>query len=63
VIEAFGNFVMSGNFVIGIIVFTNPVIVNFVVITRAPAVSRKWRPLHLDAMPGQARRSTPTVAG
>src|SRR4051812_19201599 len=29
VIEAFGNFVMSGNFVIGIIVFTILVIVNF----------------------------------
>src|SRR4030095_3266772 len=32
VIEAFGNFVMSGNFVIGIIVFAILVIVNFVVI-------------------------------
>src|SRR5262245_66408414 len=35
VIEAFGNFVMSGNFVIGIIVFTILVIVNFVVITKS----------------------------
>src|SRR5579863_4310055 len=34
VIQAFGNFVMSGNFVIGIIVFTILVIVNFVVITK-----------------------------
>src|SRR5436305_1314049 len=34
VIEAFGNFVMSGNFVIGIIVFIILVIVNFVVITK-----------------------------
>src|SRR5579883_3163379 len=34
VIEAFGQFVMSGNFVIGIIVFTILVIVNFVVITK-----------------------------
>ena len=34
VIEAFGNFVMNGNFVIGIIVFTILVIVNFVVITK-----------------------------
>ncbi|MBE0704295.1 MAG: FHIPEP family type III secretion protein, partial [Afipia sp.] len=34
VIEAFGSFVMSGNFVIGIIVFTILVIVNFVVITK-----------------------------
>src|SRR5690606_39170332 len=34
VIEAFGGFVMSGNFVIGIIVFAILVIVNFVVITK-----------------------------
>ncbi len=34
VIEAFGNFVMGGNFVIGLIVFTILVIVNFVVITK-----------------------------
>ena len=34
VIQAFGNFVMGGNFVIGIIVFTILVIVNFVVITK-----------------------------
>ncbi len=32
VIEAFGNFVMGGNFVIGIIVFAILVLVNFVVI-------------------------------
>src|ERR1700753_670764 len=34
VIQAFGNFVMGGNFVIGIIVFAILVIVNFVVITK-----------------------------
>src|SRR3546814_3447622 len=34
VIEAFGNFVMGGNFVIGLIVFAILVIVNFVVITK-----------------------------
>ncbi|MCB1990174.1 MAG: FHIPEP family type III secretion protein, partial [Geminicoccaceae bacterium] len=33
VIEAFGGFIMSGNYVIGIIVFAILVIVNFVVIT------------------------------
>jgi flagellar biosynthesis protein FlhA len=33
VIQAFGHFVMGGNFVIGIIVFTILIIVNFVVIT------------------------------
>src|SRR6266852_3577347 len=40
VIEAFGNFVMGGNFVIGIIVFTILVIVNFVVITKGAAARR-----------------------
>ncbi len=34
VIEAFGQFVMGGNFVIGIIVFAILVIVNFIVITK-----------------------------
>ena len=34
VIEAFGNFVMRGNFVIGIIVFGILIIVNFIVITK-----------------------------
>ncbi len=34
VIEAFGNFVMGGNFVIGIIVFGILVLVNFIVITK-----------------------------
>src|SRR4051812_45180228 len=34
VIEAFGHFVMSGNFVIGVIVFAILIIVNFVVITK-----------------------------
>jgi flagellar biosynthesis protein FlhA len=40
VIEAFGRFVMGGNFVIGIIVFTILVIVNFVVITKG---ARPWK--------------------
>src|SRR5690606_38080687 len=34
VIQAFGHFVMSGNFVIGVVVFTILIIVNFVVITK-----------------------------
>src|SRR5215470_14544549 len=34
VIAAFGNFVMGGNFIIGVIVFTILVVVNFVVITK-----------------------------
>ena len=43
VIEAFGNFVMGGNFVIGIIVFTILVIVNFVVITKGSGPHRRSR--------------------
>src|SRR3546814_17522994 len=34
VIEAFGSFVLSGNFVIGILIFSILVIVNFVLITK-----------------------------
>ncbi|MFQ5619341.1 MAG: flagellar biosynthesis protein FlhA [Rhodospirillales bacterium] len=54
VIEAFGGFVMSGNFVIGIIVFGILVIINFIVITkgsgRIAEVSARFT---LDAMPGK----------
>jgi flagellar biosynthesis protein FlhA len=54
VIEAFGNFVMSGNFVIGIIVFTILVIVNFVVITKGSGrIAEVAARFHLDAMPGK----------
>ena len=54
VIQAFGGFVMGGNFVIGIIVFSILVIVNFIVITkgsgRIAEVSARFT---LDAMPGK----------
>jgi flagellar biosynthesis protein FlhA len=54
VIEAFGNFVMSGNFVIGIIVFAILVIVNFVVITKGSGrIAEVAARFHLDAMPGK----------
>jgi flagellar biosynthesis protein FlhA len=54
VIEAFGYFVMSGNFVIGIIVFTILVIVNFVVITKGSGrIAEVAARFHLDAMPGK----------
>src|SRR3954453_13742024 len=54
VIEAVGNFVMSGNFVIGIIVFTILVIVNFVVITKGSGrIAEVAARFHLDAMPGK----------
>ena len=54
VIEAFGNFVMAGNFVIGIIVFIILVIVNFVVITKGSGrIAEVAARFHLDAMPGK----------
>jgi flagellar biosynthesis protein FlhA len=54
VIQAFGNFVMAGNFVIGIIVFTILVIVNFVVITKGSGrIAEVAARFHLDAMPGK----------
>ena len=54
VIEAFGNFVMAGNFVIGIIVFTILVIVNFVVITKGSGrIAEVSARFSLDAMPGK----------
>jgi flagellar biosynthesis protein FlhA len=54
VIEAFGNFVMSGNFVIGIIVFIILVIENFVVITKGSGrIAEVAARFHLDAMPGK----------
>lgn len=54
VIEAFGNFVMGGNFVIGLIVFIILVIVNFVVITKGSGrIAEVAARFHLDAMPGK----------
>jgi flagellar biosynthesis protein FlhA len=54
VIQAFGRFVMGGNFVIGIIVFTILVIVNFVVITKGSGrIAEVAARFHLDSMPGK----------
>ena len=54
VIEAFGNFVMGGNFVIGIIVFGILVIVNFIVITKGSGrIAEVSARFSLDAMPGK----------
>ncbi len=54
VIQAFGSFVMSGNFVIGIIVFAILVIVNFIVITKgASRIAEVSARFTLDAMPGK----------
>ncbi|QEX18286.1 flagellar biosynthesis protein FlhA [Hypericibacter terrae] len=54
VIEAFGNFVMSGNFVIGVIVFAILVLVNFIVITKGSGrIAEVSARFSLDAMPGK----------
>ncbi len=54
VIEAFGNFVMRGNFVIGIIVFGILIIVNFIVITKGSGrIAEVAARFTLDAMPGK----------
>ena len=54
VIQAFGNFVMGGNFVIGIIVFGILVIVNFIVITKGSGrIAEVSARFSLDAMPGK----------
>lgn len=54
VIETFGNFVMGGDFVVGIVAFTILVIVQFVVITNgAGRVAEVVARFTLDAMPGK----------
>jgi len=54
VIEAFGNFVMGGNFVIGIVVFAILMIVNFIVITKGSGrIAEVAARFTLDAMPGK----------
>src|SRR6218665_2028560 len=54
VIEAFGNFVTRGNFVIGVVVFIILVIVNFIVITKGSGrIAEVAARFSLDAMPGK----------
>jgi flagellar biosynthesis protein FlhA len=54
VIEAFGEFVVGGNYAVGIIVFAILVIINFVVVTKgAGRVSEVSARFTLDALPGK----------
>ncbi|MDR3221573.1 MAG: flagellar biosynthesis protein FlhA [Candidatus Accumulibacter sp.] len=54
VIDAFGHFLVGGNYAIGIIVFAILVIINFVVITKgAGRVAEVGARFTLDAMPGK----------
>ncbi len=54
IIEAFGSFVMQGNFVIGVIVFAILIIVNFMVITKGSGrIAEVAARFALDSMPGK----------
>lgn len=54
VIQAFGDFVIGGNYAVGLIVFLILVIINFVVVTKgAGRVSEVSARFTLDAMPGK----------
>ncbi|POB13939.1 MULTISPECIES: flagellar biosynthesis protein FlhA [Pseudomonadati] len=54
IIRSFGEFVVEGNFVVGIIVFIILVIINFMVITKgAGRVAEVGARFTLDAMPGK----------
>ena len=53
-IEAFGHFLVGGNYVVGIVVFVILVIINFVVITKgAGRIAEVAARFTLDAMPGK----------
>ena len=54
VIEAFGAFVIGGNYAVGLVVFSILVIINFVVITKGSTrISEVSARFTLDAMPGK----------
>ncbi|MDO6460390.1 flagellar biosynthesis protein FlhA [Granulosicoccaceae sp. 1_MG-2023] len=54
VIESFGEFVIGGNYAVGLVVFAILVIINFVVVTKgAGRVSEVSARFILDAMPGK----------
>ncbi|OMH30047.1 flagellar biosynthesis protein FlhA [Motiliproteus sp. MSK22-1] len=54
VIEAFGEVVIGGNYVVGLVVFAILVIINFVVVTKgAGRISEVSARFTLDAMPGK----------
>src|SRR6478609_7587941 len=54
VIESFGEFVVGGNYAVGVIVFVILTIINFVVVTKgAGRISEVTARFTLDAMPGK----------
>ncbi|MCV2354996.1 flagellar biosynthesis protein FlhA [Paucibacter sp. B2R-40] len=54
VIEAFGHFLIGGNFAVGLIVFAILVVINFIVVTKgAERIAEVGARFSLDAMPGK----------
>jgi len=54
IIQAFGNFVVHGNFVVGLVVFFILVLINFIVITKgAGRIAEVAARFTLDALPGK----------
>jgi flagellar biosynthesis protein FlhA len=54
IIEAFGNFVVRGNYIVGLVIFLILVLINFVVITKgAGRIAEVAARFTLDAMPGK----------
>lgn len=54
VIEAFGHFLIGGNFAVGLIVFAILVVINFIVVTKgAERIAEVGARFTLDAMPGK----------
>ena len=62
VIEAFGHFLVGGNFAVGIVVFAILVVINFTVITKgAGRVAEVSARFTLDAMPGKQMAIDPDL--
>jgi flagellar biosynthesis protein FlhA len=54
VIQSFGNFVVGGNYVVGLVVFSILVVINFIVITKgAGRIAEVAARFTLDALPGK----------
>src|SRR5579863_1408883 len=54
IIEAFGNFVVRGNYVVGLVIFLILILINFIVITKgAGRIAEVAARFTLDAMPGK----------
>jgi len=54
IIQAFGNFVVGGNYVVGLVVFLILVVINFIVITKGSGrIAEVAARFTLDAMPGK----------